>query len=84
MFHWKDNIFFGRTADDGARILAFSSPPESFPVVDGIYDPTDSRYPVTLDWTIPADHWASIVSSVSAGGEENGRFYTARAFHDSK
>jgi len=28
-----------------------------------------------------ADSWASIVSSVSAGGEMDNRFYTAKDFH---
>lgn len=31
---------------------------------------------------IDKNAWASIVASVSAGGEEDGRFYQAQAFHD--
>lgn len=31
--------------------------------------------------TLTAEAWASIVASVSKGGEENGRFYDALAFH---
>lgn len=30
---------------------------------------------------VTAETWASIVASVSKGGEENGRFYDALAFH---
>ena len=83
MFHIKDNVFFGRLENGDVRVLAFSSPPESFPIADGIYDPTDKRYPITFDFTINADAWASVVASVSAGGEINGRFYVAQAFHHS-
>ena len=36
-----------------------------------------------LDLAIDADSWASIVSSVSNGGEINYRFYAARKFHQS-
>lgn len=31
---------------------------------------------------VTAETWASIVASVSLGGEENGRFYEALAFHN--
>lgn len=84
MIHWKENIFFGRREDGSVRILAFTSPPKFFPVADAIYDTTDASFSVCFDKTIDADSWASIVSSVSKGGEANGRFYTAKAFHESK
>lgn len=32
---------------------------------------------------ITADGWASVVASMSAGGEVDGRFYVAQAFHAS-
>lgn len=78
MFHWKENIFFGRKADGDVRVIAFKSPPPFPP------DP-HTDYPSMLtriDLTIDAGSWASIVSSVSAQGENNMRFYDALRFHN--
>lgn len=64
-FHWKDSIFFERTADASVRVTK-----------GGDFD-TDGEEVFTID----RNAWASIVSSVSEGGEENGRFYDALRFH---
>lgn len=87
MFHWKNGVHFGRRRDGGVRILQF----------DGSVTESVGGYPVTadselegtvpkalVDFIIDSDSWASIVSSVSAGGEIDGRFYSAKQFHDSK
>lgn len=80
MFHWKDNIFFGRKFDGSVRVIAFNKSPAQWPTVDTVYDV--EAY-ARFDITIEPDAWASIVASVSAGNEEHGRFYTAKAFHES-
>ena len=76
MFHQQNNLFFGRTKDGSVRILKLKEPPPEWPKIH-------FKYPETtiLDVTIPAEHWASIVASVSSGGEENGRWYNALDFH---
>lgn len=80
MFHYKDNIFFGRKADGSVRIVAFNKPPATWPNVDTVYDvEAYARFDVTID----PDSWASIVSTVSLGNEIDGRFYSARKFHES-
>jgi len=75
MFHYKDNLFFGRRANGAVRVLRLPATPVEPPRVD---DPApEARFDFTID---PAG-WASIVASVSARGEENGRFYMAQDFH---
>jgi hypothetical protein len=79
MFHFHDNLFFGRRADGSVRIVKFSRPPAHWPNADAI------NIGVTvLDVTIDPSGWASVVSSVSAKGEELGRFYEAECFHAGK
>ena len=34
MFHWRNNIYFGRKADGSVRILAFSVQPAEWPQAD--------------------------------------------------
>lgn len=77
MFHIADNLFFGRLADGSVRVLKFKAPPKIWPQADRYYEPAT----LILDQTIPAPSWGSVVASVSLGGEENGRFYIAQAFH---
>lgn len=79
MFHQANNLFFGRTKDGDVRILKLNEPPQEWPKM-GYSFPENT----ILDVTIPADHWASIVASVSSGGEENGRWYNAIDFHKGK
>ncbi len=80
MFHVADHLFFGRMADGGVRILKYSSAPISFPTADQSRDKPNEWHPV-LDARIPASVWASIVASVSAKGENDGRFFIAQDFH---
>ena len=49
-----------------------------------VYTPPMHVLPSTLTlpmFTIDRNSWASIVSSVSEGGEHDGRFYDALKFH---
>ena len=79
MFHWNDNMYFGRHYDGGVRILKFSAPLNQgeWPKVTESYHDVN----VILDVTIPASQWASIVASVSKSGEQDGRYYKAEKFH---
>jgi hypothetical protein len=80
MFHWTNNLFFGRRSDKSVRILKFRAVPSIWPAADNEYsnDATD------LDVTIPANEWASIVASVSYAGESDGRWNQALEFHNGK
>lgn len=65
-FHARDNWFFRREDDGSVHITA----PDSMG--------PGAHQVVTLD----ADTWASVVASVSAGGETSETFHAARRFHD--
>mgnify|MGYP001566258056 CR=1 FL=1 len=75
MFHVKDNLFFGRRLDGSVRVLKFALPPHEYPLADG------ENSAATFDITIDTGSWGSVVSSVSAKGEEDGRWYEAMDFH---
>lgn len=91
MFHSDNNTFWGRLPDGSVRIVKFSGPPHvmwhhgddavtrptEFPRADGEFRTVEVLFDLRIDPNI----WASIVASVSAGGEENGRFFEARTFH---
>lgn len=76
MFHWQNETYFGRKSDGSVRILKFKEPFKGWPDVEADYPNAE------IDLTIPAEHWGSIVASVSHAGEENGRWYEAMAFHN--
>jgi hypothetical protein len=78
MFHWKDGWFFNRADDGSVEIFHTTDGKEPRPRVEGSRDTN-----VFVHLTIPADNWASIIASVSAGDEVDGRFYAARDFHAS-
>lgn len=65
-FHARDGWYFRRENDGSVRILA----PDSLG--------PGAHQVVTLD----ADTWASVVASVSGGGETSESFQAARRFHD--
>lgn len=78
VFHERNNLFFGRKADGSVRILKFNSKRPAnaeWPQVDKEY--SDAEF----DVTIPGHGWCSVIASVSALGEEGGRFCTAKEFH---
>ena len=78
MFHYKESLYFGRKKDGSVRMVKFPSSQEKWPNADA------ERYELKpeFDIVIDTNAWASIVSSVSVGGEDNGRFYIARKFHE--
>lgn len=67
-FHARDGWYFRREDDGSVRILA----PDSLG--------PGAHQVVTLD----ADTWASVVASVSSGGETSESFQAARRFHDAR
>lgn len=75
MFHNTDNLYFGRLPDGKVRILKLPATPVEWPKADGVYP--DALFDATID----SDSWGSIVASVSAKGEEGGRWYQAMDFH---
>ena len=76
MFHWNENLFFGRMSTGAVRVLKFNSTPESFPEADG-----PLHKDAVLDVEIPTEQWASIVASVSAGGESSASYHAALGLH---
>ena len=75
MFHYGNNLFFGRRADDSVRIVQLRETQQEYPSADATLEGT------LFDVTVDADSWGSIISSVSAKGEESGRWYEAMDFH---
>jgi hypothetical protein len=73
MFHSINGLFFGRLQDGSVRIVKN----------DGSLFPDEMGAKNELDVTVPADIWASVIASVSAGGEEDYRWYLAKDFHES-
>jgi hypothetical protein len=83
MFHWQDNIFFGRRKDGSVRVLKFNQEQWDWIKSESNWPDVEGEYPsVEIDLTIPDNHWGSIVASVSHAGEENGRWYEAMEFHN--
>lgn len=69
MFHWRDGLYFERAADGSVQIIKKQR--------------SGDVEIQTFEVIIDADGWASIVASVSLGGEGHGRFYEAQRFHAS-
>lgn len=65
-FHAKDGLFFER-GGDGSVVVSLL--------------PEDDRSLRTRRIELDAGTWASVVASVSAGGETYASFATAQAFH---
>lgn len=82
MFHVADNLYFQRLEDGSVRVVQY--PPDARAVgIDktGAVAFPDGVTPI-FEATIAPAAWASVVASVSKGGEEAGRFYVAQAFHE--
>jgi len=69
-FHALDGLYFTR-GEDGSVTVAIT---ESALV----------ESPVLRSFTLDVDSFASVVASMSARGEENGGFYKAKEFLESK
>lgn len=68
-FHERQGWHFTRREDGSVEITAGA--------LEEVWDEGRAR----LCHVIPPDAWASIVASVSAGGEDSVRFNTSRSFH---
>jgi len=77
MFQATENVYFGRCPDGAVRIIKFRQVPVTWPAVNRNYSDAE----VEFDYTVPEGVWPSIVATVSLAGEEQGRYYAARAFH---
>jgi hypothetical protein len=69
VFHHRDGLYFERLADGSVRMFKRATA-----------NPAD---PLLFEHIIPASEWPSIVSSVSAGGELDGRYAAAQVLHES-
>lgn len=84
MFHWRDNIYFGRTYDGSVRVVKLERTEQTtvWERSSGGMDPNGeipARYAI-YDFVIPSHEWASIVASVSKQGE-TARYNDAAKFH---
>lgn len=66
-FHAHDGWFFERLANGDVRVTRRAGAHPEGKILN--------------EFVAEKDEWASIVASVSAGGEEHGRFYAAQRFH---
>lgn len=73
MFHTQDGLYFGRLPNGDVRIVK----------TDDNRDPESTDTQKILDMVIPGNSWASVIASVSAGGEVDERWYPAVDFHNS-
>jgi len=64
-FHYNDGLYFERIADGSVRVTR----------ADSFEDDGEELF------TVDCNSWASIVASVSEGGEHDGRFFEALRFH---
>jgi hypothetical protein len=78
MFHWQNEIFFGRRENGDVRVIKFMKPPVEWPDAEREYKLSEAQF----DFTIPADSWGSIVASVSHLGEQDRRWFKAMEFHN--
>lgn len=75
MFHYSDNLFFGRMSNGSVRILKFKGKPPEWPLAEGLYEDA------ILDVIVDQHSWCSIIASVSSFGEPSGGFDRAKEFH---
>lgn len=76
MFHWSDNLFFGRKSDGSVRVLKLAPGITEWPNIEA-----PAKGDVLLDVVIPAVQWASIIASASKTGETRESYQQAVAFH---
>ena len=77
MFHWSDGWFFSRQPDGSVTM-------EHRVYEDGLNELGERMYHYDVKVNIPPNEWASIIASVSAGGEVDGRWQSAVEFHNSQ
>src|SRR5262245_48432192 len=67
MFHVNNGLYFERVGDGSVRVVKKESATENAPII--------------FEYTLDANDWASVISSMSVDGEENGGFYYGLNFH---
>mgnify|MGYP001595634220 CR=1 FL=1 len=73
MFHAHDGWFFERLPGGSVRIVKRAAPRDDAEVIaEGVFQMNGQNA-----------EWASIIASVSRGGEDDLRFFSAVKFHDS-
>lgn len=70
MFHVKDGLYFERLENNSVRVVKMKT---------AMADCEEISFEATLD----RDAWASVISSVSKGGESGYRYYLGLIFHNS-
>ncbi len=73
MFHVTDGLFFERLPDGQVRIMKT--------IEKEVGSAKGGSPVVTLDMTLDANTWASVIASMSYYGEEDYGFYRAMNFH---
>lgn len=68
-FHQRNGLFFRRNADNSVTIRKMVSD-------------SNTETEVLFEQTIPDTEWASVIASVSEGGEMDGRYYKALEWHN--
>jgi hypothetical protein len=67
MFHVKDGLYFEQLPDNQVRIIKRDDGKDDSPIV--------------FEQTLDANHWASVIASMSYYGEEDYGWYRALNFH---
>jgi hypothetical protein len=76
-FHTQKNLFFERLEGGGVRVTKY---PDDTNWLAG--DDAPSHAPLFVQ-ELDASPWCSVIASMSAGGEQDLRFYAAEQFHKS-
>lgn len=72
MFHVGNGIYFERQSNGDVRVVVRDEATHTKVLRDAIIKASGNDY-----------GWCSVVADMSAGGEHDGRFYAAKAFHES-
>lgn len=75
-FHAQKNLYFKRGDDGSVTVTKYRDDATVFDLEGG-------EKPVFAQ-TLDADTWCSVIASMSAGGEEDERWFAAGTFHRSK
>ena len=80
MFHVNDNLFFGRMDAGAVKVMQLLHAPTVWPKADD--PPSAFNGNLMFCFIVKAESWAAVMASVSKRGEEHGRYYIAKAFHN--
>ena len=82
MFHSKNGLFFQATGQGNVCIVKTSDGKNPYSKTFGDSDKVETN--IVCDVTLTENEWASVVCSVSEGGETYERWMAARLFHGTK